>query len=132
MEEHLEREINRGFSGGEMKRSELLQLLVMNPDFVMLDEPDSGVDLENIGIVGKAIRELLERDKEKRKKAGIIITHTGHILDYVDADYGAILYRGRIACIGDPYEILEDVREFGYEGCVEKCLTKYGNLNLRR
>ncbi len=132
MEEHLEREINRGFSGGEMKRSELLQLLVMNPDFVMLDEPDSGVDLENIGIVGKAIRELLERDKEKREKAGIIITHTGHILDYVDADYGAILYRGRIACIGDPYEILEDVREFGYEGCVEKCLTKYGNLNLRR
>ncbi len=131
MEEHLNREINKGFSGGEVKRSELLQLLVMNPDFVMLDEPDSGVDLENISIVGRAIKELLERDREKREKAGIIITHTGHILDYVDADYGAILYKGRIACIGNPYEILEDIRSYGYERCVERCLTKYRNLNQK-
>ncbi len=132
MEEHLNREINKGFSGGEVKRSELLQLLVMNPDFVMLDEPDSGVDLENIGIVGRAIRTLLERDKDKREKAGIIITHTGHILDYVDADYGAILYNGRVACVGNPYEILEDVREYGYEGCVAKCLRRYESLNQER
>ncbi|RLI89769.1 MAG: ABC transporter ATP-binding protein [Archaeoglobales archaeon] len=131
MVDMLNRNINSGFSGGEIKRSELLQLLVLNPDFIMLDEPDSGVDLENISIVGDAMRELLERDKpaEKRNKAGLIITHTGHILKYVDADYGVVLYKGRIACIGNPYDILEHVAKYGYEGCVKKCLRK---LNSNR
>jgi len=130
MVDMLNRNINSGFSGGEIKRSELLQLLVLNPDFIMLDEPDSGVDLENISIVGDAMRELLERDKpaEKRNKAGLIITHTGHILKYVDADYGVVLYKGRIACIGNPYDILEHVAKYGYEGCI-KCLRK---LNSNR
>ncbi len=122
MKEHLERSVNLGFSGGEVKRSEILQLMLMNPDFVMLDEPDSGVDLENISLVGKAISELLEREMEDRKKAGIIITHQGHILDYVSADHGAILYNGKIACIGDPRDILDQIRKNGYEGCLTKCL----------
>jgi Fe-S cluster assembly ATP-binding protein len=124
MENHLYREVNTGFSGGEIKRSELLQLMLMNPDFVMLDEPDSGVDLENIALVGEAINKLLERDKPagERKKSGIIITHTGHILDYVDADYGVILFNGRIACMGDPKDILDQISRRGYEGCLERCL----------
>ncbi|MET1124791.1 MAG: ABC transporter ATP-binding protein [Archaeoglobaceae archaeon] len=126
MKDHLYREINVGFSGGEVKRSELLQLMLMNPDFVMLDEPDSGVDLENIALIGEAIKGLLERDKPKdgRKKAGIIITHQGHILEYVDADYGVIMYNGRVACIGDPQDILRQVRKYGYEGCLERCLRE--------
>ncbi len=126
MEDFLNRELNVGFSGGEVKRSELLQLMLLNPDFVMLDEPDSGVDLENIAIIGKAIRRLLERDKPagERRKAGIIITHTGHILDHVDADYGIILHGGRIVCMGKPSDLLEDIREFGYEGCVRRCLRR--------
>ncbi|AIY90918.1 ABC transporter ATP-binding protein [Geoglobus acetivorans] len=131
MSDFLDRDINRGFSGGEVKRSELLQLLVMDPDFIMLDEPDSGVDIENVALVGEAIRKLLQREvpKEERRKSGIIITHTGNILDYVDADYGVILYRGKLACIGNPYEILDDVRKYGYEGCVKKCLREFQNLN---
>lgn len=122
MKEHLHRSINVGFSGGEIKRSEILQLLLMNPDFVLLDEPDSGVDLENIAIVGSAISELLERDKKEREKGGIIITHQGHILDYVSADYGVILYKGRVACVGDPKDIIAQIRRNGYEGCVARCL----------
>ncbi|WP_456327038.1 Fe-S cluster assembly ATPase SufC [Archaeoglobus sp.] len=124
MENLLDRDLNVGFSGGEVKRSELLQLLLMNPEFVMLDEPDSGVDLENIAVIGEAINKLLERDKpeEERTKSGIIITHTGHILKYVDADYGVIMYRGRIACVGDPYDILKTVENYGYEECVRRCL----------
>ncbi|MEM0215709.1 MAG: ABC transporter ATP-binding protein [Archaeoglobaceae archaeon] len=122
MKDHLYRSINVGFSGGEVKRSEILQLLLMNPDFVLLDEPDSGVDLENIAIVGSAISELLERDKAEREKGGIIITHQGHILDYVSADYGVILYKGRVACIGDPKDIITQIRKNGYEGCVARCL----------
>ncbi|MDK2796009.1 MAG: Fe-S cluster assembly ATP-binding protein [Archaeoglobaceae archaeon] len=122
MKEHLNRSINVGFSGGEVKRSEILQLLLMNPDFVLLDEPDSGVDLENIAIVGSAIRDLLERDKEEREKGGLIITHQGHILDYVTADYGVILYKGRVACVGDPKDIISQIRKNGYEGCIARCL----------
>ncbi len=127
MEDFLHRELNVGFSGGEVKRSELLQLMLLNPDFVMLDEPDSGVDLENIAIIGKAIRMLLERDKpmDERSKAGIIITHTGHILNYVDADYGVILYKGRVVCMGNPFDLLKDISEFGYEGCVKRCLRRF-------
>ncbi len=122
MENLLDRDLNVGFSGGEVKRSELLQLLLMNPEFVMLDEPDSGVDLENVAVIGEAIKILLERDRKDRKKSGIIITHTGQILKYVDADYGVIMYKGRIACMGDPYDILKTVERFGYEECVRKCL----------
>ncbi len=122
MKEHLSRSVNLGFSGGEVKRSEILQLLLMNPDFVLLDEPDSGVDLENIAIVGSAISELLQREREDREKGGLIITHQGHILDYVSADYGVILYKGRVACVGDPKDIIAQIRRNGYEGCVARCL----------
>jgi Fe-S cluster assembly ATP-binding protein len=130
MSDMLERSLNVGFSGGEIKRSELLHLLLLNPEFIMLDEPDSGVDLENISIVGEAINVLLERDKpaSKRKKSGLLITHTGHILKYVDAEYGLILYKGRVSCIGNPYDILDDISKYGYEGCVERCLREIPNL----
>ncbi|WP_202320242.1 ABC transporter ATP-binding protein [Archaeoglobus neptunius] len=129
MTDHLYREINVGFSGGEVKRSELLQLMLMNPDLILLDEPDSGVDLENVALIGEAINELLERDKndDEREKSGIIITHQGHILDYVDADYAAILYKGQIACIGEPEDILHQIRSNGYEGCLAKCLKNMRN-----
>lgn len=126
MLDHLYRSLNKGFSGGEIKRSELLQVMLMKPDFLMLDEPDSGVDLENMSIVGEVIREILQRDlpKKERKNSGIIITHQGHILEYLDADYGVVLYDGRIACIGDPKDILRQIRRHGYERCVERCLKR--------
>ncbi len=116
----LERDINLGFSGGEIKRSELLQVLVQNPAFVMLDEPDSGVDLVNITLVGKVINELLEKGKraDKRNTGGLIITHAGHILDYVNADRAYVMLNGTISCSGNPRDILEDIRVKGYEECV--------------
>ncbi len=130
MKDFLYRNVNVGFSGGEVKRSELLQLMLMNPDFVMLDEPDSGVDLDNVALIGDVINKLLERDKDEdeRKRSGLIITHQGHILEYVDADYGVILYKGRIACIGNPYDILEQISKNGYEGCLKRCLREFRNL----
>lgn len=126
MLDFLDRKVNEGFSGGEVKRSEILQLLLMDPDFYMFDEPDSGVDLENISLVGNVINEAMERHKppEQRKKSGLIITHAGHILDYVKVDYGMVLYEGRIACVGNPYEQLKNISEKGYEGCVDKCLRE--------
>jgi Fe-S cluster assembly ATP-binding protein len=114
-----ERELNLGFSGGEIKRSELAQLLSNRPRFVMLDEPDSGVDLVSIHLVGEVIRDLLEKDipQAHRDRAGLIISHTGHILDYVQADRGYLLFNGRIRCSGEPADLLEDIRILGYEGC---------------
>jgi len=120
----LQRSVNLGFSGGEVKRSELLQLLVQNPDFIMLDEPDSGVDLENIHLVGDIINELLGkgRARDKRLKSALIITHAGYILDYVNPDRACIMIEGSIRCMGNPRDILREIREKGYEECV-RCLN---------
>jgi Fe-S cluster assembly ATP-binding protein len=121
MDKFLERDINKGFSGGEIKRSEVLQLMIQNPDFVMLDEPESGVDLENISLIGTTIGALLEKDKHlaKRKKSGLVITHTGYILDYLDADKGHVMCDGQIRCHGNPREILKDIKQRGYKECLE-------------
>jgi Fe-S cluster assembly ATP-binding protein len=116
--ELLDRELNYGFSGGEIKRSELMQLIAQGPEFVMLDEPDSGVDLENIVLVGEMINELLQKDRRRtRTSSGLIITHTGHILDYVNVDRACVLLNGGIWCRGNPREILESIKTHGYEGC---------------
>jgi Fe-S cluster assembly ATP-binding protein len=126
----LDRDINAGFSGGEIKRSELLQLLAQDPDLMLFDEPESGVDLENIPLVGETISELLQRNfaanpeksqkelQESRTKMGLIITHTGFILDYVTADKGQVLYNGVLSCKSNPHAILKCIAELGYEECV--------------
>jgi len=121
MSEFLERDLNANFSGGEIKRSEVLQLLVQQPDFVMLDEPESGVDLENISLIGKAIACLVDKDRHivNRQKSGLIITHTGFILDYLEADMGHMLCNGVIRCHGNPREILKVIQERGYQECIE-------------
>lgn len=66
--EFLERDINAGFSGGEIKRSELLQLMAQCPDLLLFDEPESGVDLENISLIGNTISQLLQRDFKVNSK----------------------------------------------------------------
>ncbi len=120
LSDHLDRGLNDGFSGGEMKRSELLQLMIQRPDLVLLDEPESGVDIENISLVGEAINTLLGKDKVKDPKRGaIIITHTGYILDFVNADKGYIIFDGSFLCGGNPRDILSEVKKHGYRRCAE-------------
>ena len=119
LEDFLDRDINLGFSGGEIKRSELLHLLAQSPSLSLIDEPESGVDLENILLIGKAINKLLQKDSaEKKKRSGVIITHTGYILDYVEADRGCVLAGKRIRGFGKPKEILKYIQENGYDKCV--------------
>jgi Fe-S cluster assembly ATP-binding protein len=134
-EQFLDRDVNAGFSGGEIKRSELLQLMAQNPDLMLFDEPESGVDMENISLVGKTISSLLQKDlltledktrmqaKLERTKMGLIITHTGYILEYVPADKGQVLYDGILSCTNNPREILDCIEESGYEECV-RCIIK--------
>jgi len=131
----LDRDVNAGFSGGEIKRSELLQLMAQNPDLMLFDEPESGVDLESIALVGETIAVLLQKNgsraeekskmktKLERTKMGLIITHTGYILDYVSADRGQVLYNGKLSCISNPREILHCIGESGYLECV-RCMTE--------
>ena len=124
LKEFLDRDVNYGFSGGEIKRTELLQLLAQDPNLVLIDEPESGVDLESIALIGAAINRLLRRDvrlrerKEMPLKTGLIITHTGHILDYVKVDRAHVMCHGRIGCSGHPRELLEEIRKMGYEECI--------------
>lgn len=115
LREFLDRDINLGFSGGEIKRSELLQLLASSPRLSLFDEPESGVDLENIVLVGKIMNRILNKNRDN---GGLIITHTGYILDYVKADLGCVLVGGRFHCLGDPKRILETVKKHGYEWCI--------------
>jgi Fe-S cluster assembly ATP-binding protein len=135
LQSFMERDINDGFSGGEIKRSEILQLMLQKPLLTLLDEPESGVDLENIAILGEAINRLLNKRishhaaqtpkeiREHRKESGLIITHTGHILNYVDADVGHVLYKGALDCEGNPREILHCLEDLGYEECI-RCKRK--------
>ncbi|MDR0335154.1 MAG: ABC transporter ATP-binding protein [Methanomassiliicoccaceae archaeon] len=129
MDKFLDRDINVGFSGGEIKRSELLQLTAQSPQFLLLDEPESGVDLESIGLVGKKVHDLLygtancDRDKKKRVSA-LVITHTGQILDYIGADHAFILIDGKIKCSGRPADLLKDIRERGYKECIQCRMVK--------
>lgn len=112
----LDRDINLGFSGGEMKRSELLQLVAQDPKLVLFDEPESGVDLENVGLMGKIMNDFLKQSG----KCGLIITHTGHILEHVKTDLGCVLADSKLHCLKNPKQIIEDIRKFGYEKCA-KC-----------
>ncbi len=115
----MDRDINSGFSGGEIKRSEMFQLFAQKPMFLMLDEPESGVDVENMKLLGGKIKQLLERDldKKQRSKSALIITHTGFIMDYVDADAGYTMLEGSIKCRHDARKLFEDIQKYGFREC---------------
>lgn len=114
----MNREVNYGFSGGELKRSELMQLLAQAPDLLLLDEPESGVDIVSMSIIGQMINQLLQKElRRKRSRSGLIITHTGNILDYVHAGKGYVMIDGRVISDGEAMEILQCIREKGFEEC---------------
>ncbi|MBQ9537560.1 MAG: ABC transporter ATP-binding protein [Desulfovibrionaceae bacterium] len=128
----LERDVNAGFSGGEIKRSELLQLMAQSPDLLLFDEPESGVDLENMALVGHTVHDLLAGKSQvlsqslreqgrNRKTCGLIITHTGYILQYINAHRGQVMYHGKLCCEANPHEILKHIQEHGYRECL-RCL----------
>lgn len=128
MESFLDRDVNAGLSGGEIKRSELLQLLATRPRFAMMDEPDSGVDLESLELVGDMVNTLFSKDPTHpaKRRAGLIITHTGQILNYVQADKAHIMLDGRIGCSGNPSIIFNRICESGYEECIRCILEEEG------
>jgi len=109
----LEREAFRGFSGGERKRAELAALLLQAPRAALLDEPDSGVDIESVGIIASAIRALAERGA-----AVLVVTHTEFLAGRIDGR-AHLLVGGRIALSGPASKLLSEVKERGFTGIGE-------------
>jgi Fe-S cluster assembly ATP-binding protein len=108
----LTRSINEGFSGGEKKRNEILQMAVLEPKLAILDETDSGLDIDALTVVAKGINALRGRDR-----AMIIITHYQRILNYVAPDYVHVLSRGRIVRSGGK-ELALELEARGYEEAI--------------
>jgi len=108
--EMLKRNVNVGFSGGEKKRAEMVQMGILDPQFAVLDETDSGLDIDALRIVGEGINAIMRRPD----KAVLLITHYQRLLDYVQPDVVHVLARGRIVTSGGPDLALKLERE-GYE-----------------
>ena len=111
----LLRDMNVGFSGGEIKRWEVLKLVLQDPRLLLFDEPESGVDLEHVIAVGEAIaRAVRSPDRMGRACSGLAITHTGLILNHVKADRAHVLKGGRIVHSGDPQTLFAHIQSNGY------------------
>ncbi|MGN6500861.1 MAG: Fe-S cluster assembly ATPase SufC [Tsuneonella sp.] len=106
----LKRNVNVGFSGGEKKRAEMVQMGILDPALAVLDETDSGLDIDALRIVGEGINAIMRKDN----KAVLLITHYQRLLDYVAPDYVHILSRGRIVKTGGP-ELARRLEDEGYE-----------------
>jgi Fe-S cluster assembly ATP-binding protein len=106
----LKRPVNVGFSGGEKKRAEMVQMGILDPKFAVLDETDSGLDIDALRIVGEGINAIMR----KPNKAVLLITHYQRLLDYVKPDKVHVLAGGRIVKSGGP-ELALQLEEQGYE-----------------
>lgn len=111
--EFLDRDFNVGFSGGERKRLEVLMLAIQSPKLFLLDEPTSGVDLDNVKLIANFLKKILVG------KSALIITHTGYILNYLPANKGHVMMDGRIVCHERPKKIYATIEEHGYNRCLE-------------
>ena len=108
--EMLKRPVNVGFSGGEKKRAEMVQMGILGPKLAILDETDSGLDIDALRIVGDGINSAMR----KPDKAVLLITHYQRLLDYVKPDFVHVLAAGRIVKTGGP-ELALELEERGYE-----------------
>jgi Fe-S cluster assembly ATP-binding protein len=117
--EFLERDVNVGFSGGERKRAEILQILFLKPSLILLDEPDSGVDVDSL----KLLSEELDNYLRISGASSLIITHKGDILDYIRAERACVVMDGVNHCFPDPRTVYAEIRAGGYEHCLS-CSTR--------
>ena len=103
------RSVNEGFSGGEKKRNEIFQMAMLEPKLAILDETDSGLDIDALRIVAKGVNEL-----RSPENATIVITHYQRLLDYIKPDFVHVLYKGRIVRSGGP-ELAFELERRGYD-----------------
>ena len=106
---YLSRSLNEGFSGGEKKRNEICQMAMLEPKLAILDETDSGLDIDALRIVANGVNKLRSKDN-----AVVVITHYQRLLDYIKPDYVHVLYKGKIVKSGGP-ELAHELEERGYD-----------------
>lgn len=109
----LSRSLNEGFSGGEKKRNEIFQMAMLEPKLALLDETDSGLDIDALRIVANGVNALKSKDN-----ATIVVTHYQRLLDYIVPDFVHVLYKGRIVKSGDKNLALE-LEERGYDWIIK-------------
>lgn len=107
--EFKERNLNEGFSGGEKKRNEVLQMAILNPDVAILDETDSGLDIDAMRIVARGVQKLMNKDRGL-----ILITHYQRLLDYIKPDFVHVMLNGKLIQTGGP-ELALELEEKGYD-----------------
>jgi Fe-S cluster assembly ATP-binding protein len=105
----LSRSVNEGFSGGEKKRNEIFQMAMLEPKLAILDETDSGLDIDALRIVANGVNQLRNKDR-----AILIITHYQRLLDYLQPDFIHVLYNGRMVRSGGK-ELALELEEKGYD-----------------
>ena len=110
----IHRGINEGFSGGERKKNEILQMHILKPKVVMLDEIDSGLDVDSLKIVGESVMDYYKEEKP----AILLVTHYQRLLDYIKPDYVHIMSSGKIVKSGDA-SLVKEIEEKGYENLSE-------------
>ena len=110
----LSRSLNEGFSGGEKKRNEIFQMAMLEPKLAILDETDSGLDIDALRIVANGVNKLKSKDN-----AVVVITHYQRLLDYIVPDYVHVLYNGRIVKSGTK-ELAKELEEKGYDWIKEE------------
>ena len=108
------RSVNEGFSGGEKKRNEIFQMAMLNPKLGILDETDSGLDIDALRIVANGVNELKTKDN-----AFVVVTHYQRLLDYIVPDFVHVLYDGRIVKTGTK-ELALDLEEKGYDWIIDE------------
>jgi len=110
----ISRSLNEGFSGGEKKRNEILQMLILEPEVIILDEIDSGLDIDALRAVSEGINKMKDG-----KRSFLVITHYSRILDYIEPDYIHVLKEGRIIKTAGP-ELVAQLEEHGYDAIEEE------------
>ncbi len=110
----ISRSLNEGFSGGEKKRNEILQMLILEPEVIILDEIDSGLDIDALRAVSEGINKMKDG-----KRSFLVITHYSRILDYIEPDYIHVLKDGRIIKTAGP-ELVAQLEEHGYDSIEEE------------
>jgi Fe-S cluster assembly ATP-binding protein len=108
------RSVNEGFSGGEKKRNEIFQMAMLQPKLAILDETDSGLDIDALRIVANGVNQLKTKDN-----AFVVITHYQRLLDYIVPDFVHVLYKGRIVKSGTK-ELALELEEKGYDWIKEE------------
>ena len=110
----ISRSLNEGFSGGEKKRNEILQMLILEPEVIILDEIDSGLDIDALRAVSEGINKMKDG-----KRSFLVITHYSRILDYIQPDYIHVLKDGKVIKTAGP-ELVAQLEEHGYDAIEEE------------